>query len=152
MDSANITRMPDGMESHIPLINVAEINSEPSIHFPKIYNALAREGLDVATKLLEAGLHVTLFGRPADFSSRWRKRWSRLSFVALSDGGSCRPQKLWDGLSNPTDAIILVRDDEWQQDENGYSDDLEHEVVHSYSEQIYERYIIVPQGLTTDAS
>ncbi|WP_421590759.1 hypothetical protein [Shinella sp. M27] len=152
MDSANITRMPDGMKSHIPLIDVAEIKTEASIHFPKIYNALAREGMEVATKLLEAGLHVTLFGRPADFASRWRKRWSRLSFVALNDGGSCHPQKLSDGLCDPTDAIILIRDDQWQQDEDGYSDDLEHDVVHSYSERIYERYIVIPQGSTTDAS
>lgn len=152
MDSANITRMPDGMESHIPLINVSDIKSEPSIHFPKIYNALAREGLEVAKKLLEAGLHVTLFGRPADFSSRWRKRWSRLSFVALDRAGSCKYGKLWDGLSDPTDAVILVRDSEWQQDEDGYSDDLENDVIHSYSEQIYERYIVVPRDLSADAS
>ena len=40
---------------------------------------------------------------------------------------------------------------EWQQDEDGYSDDLENDVIHSYSEQIYERYIVVPKGLSAGA-
>ena len=146
MDSTNITRMPDGKDSRLPRINITEIKGEPSIHFPKVYNALAREGMEVAKKLLEAGLHVTLFGRPADFSSRWRKRWSRLSFVALGRDGSCGAQAISDGLKDPTDAIILVRDYEWEPHDRGWVDDLEFDAVAMYSINVYKRFIVVPHG------